>query len=292
MERWPNFFIVGAPKAGTTSLYAYLNTIPGIYMSKNKEPNYFSFKNLPNYRKEESIEDKKKYLALFDNVKDEKIIGEASTTYLSDPDSAELIHQISPKSRIIILLRNPADRAFSHYLMLLRYGVSILPFHKKLLLALGGPSNKNDSSMELDEGMYFENVKKYLDLFGKNQVKILIFEEFIKKPKEMVEEIVEFLGIKNPIINFEAEIFNPFGIARGSISQYIIQNKKLKKLAIKILNISTRRILREKILIKKQPKPKMSSEDREILIKFYQDDVKKLKTILEIPVQWLDFKND
>ena len=93
MERWPNLFIVGAPKAGTTSLYHYLNQAPEIYMSPIKEPNYFSAKTMGDKHPVKPIRNKKKYQHLFENDKNSKYIGEASPTYLDDPEAPFLIHE-------------------------------------------------------------------------------------------------------------------------------------------------------------------------------------------------------
>ena len=131
-EKWPNLFIVGAPKAGTSSLYEYLKKIPGIYMSPIKEPHYFDIQTIPTNHKLNPIRDKKKYLSLFKKVKDEKIVGEASPGYLSDPQAPKLIHQVSPNARIIISLRNPVQRAFSEYLMYVNYGKLTTTFHDQL----------------------------------------------------------------------------------------------------------------------------------------------------------------
>src|SRR5918911_2549475 len=90
-EIWPNFFIVGAAKAGTTSLYYYLNEIPGICMSRIKEPYYFS----PHYIQQypgETVTNKEGYLRLFENANSCTAVGEASPSYLWDPDSPKLIH--------------------------------------------------------------------------------------------------------------------------------------------------------------------------------------------------------
>jgi len=75
MKKWPNFFIIGVPRAGTSALYAYLKKIPGIYMSPVKEPNYFSinFDSFKSYKRR--YVSTKKYQSLFKNVKDEKIVG-------------------------------------------------------------------------------------------------------------------------------------------------------------------------------------------------------------------------
>ena len=109
---WPNFFIVGAAKAGTTSLYQYLKQIPGIYMSPVKEPHYFSRRVIPDDHHYRPIRDKEKYLSLFKKVNNEKVVGEASPTYLRDPEAPRLIHQVSPNARILISLRDPIERPF------------------------------------------------------------------------------------------------------------------------------------------------------------------------------------
>ena len=96
MKNWPNFFIVGVPKAGTTSLYEYLKDVPGIFLSDRKEPGYFSRSSVPANSIHRPIRDKEEYLNLFEKVKDEKIVGEASPHYLTDVYACELIHQVSP----------------------------------------------------------------------------------------------------------------------------------------------------------------------------------------------------
>jgi len=120
MERWPNFFIVGAPRSGSTSLYEYLRNTKGVYMPLNKEPHYFHNDSFPPENSPTNpspiIREKKKYLQLFNGVKDEKAIGEGSTTYFWYTDSSKLIHDKIPDAKIIILLRDPVERAFSHFL--------------------------------------------------------------------------------------------------------------------------------------------------------------------------------
>jgi len=118
MERWPNFFIVGTAKAGTTSLYEYFKDIPGIYMSPVKEPSYFSHALIPpGAPKRKRIQNKNEYLKLFEDVKNEKVIGEASPGYLVYPEVAKWIHEIAPTAKILISLRDPVERLFSSYLM-------------------------------------------------------------------------------------------------------------------------------------------------------------------------------
>jgi len=286
METWPNFFIVGAPKAGTTSLYAYLKNVPGIYMSPIKEPNYFSVSTHFKLGKK-PIRDKKKYLSLFKKVKDEKIIGEASPSYLSDPEAPKLIHQTVPNARILISLRDPVERAYSAYLMIFRRGFTKKSFSQEIENTLSNeilPAEKL-----LTRGLYFNPVQKYVDIFGKNQVKIIIFEELIKNPKTILEEILEFLGYNKPLETFENEVHNPYSIVRGPVGGYIFQHDTVRKFAQKIIPSSTRRILKEKVILKQQPKPKMNEEVKKKLVNFYHNDVEKLKTLLGRDLPWKHF---
>ena len=127
----PTFFIVGAPKAGTTSLYHYLEEHPEVYMSPIKETNFFSSKQMQEqelYYDATPIQSKNQYLELFKDVSQEKQVGEASVSYLYYTGVAKKILEFNPKAKIVIMLRNPVDRAFSHFLMDKRLGLSISSF--------------------------------------------------------------------------------------------------------------------------------------------------------------------
>jgi len=291
MERWPNFYIVGAPKAGTTSLYEYLKDIPGIYMSPVKEPNYFSSKTIPEKMHQRKIRNTKKYLKLFDKVKDEKIVGEASPTYLYDPDAPNLIHNASKKAFILISLRDPVERIFSQYLMGVRLGRYKKLFHDQILAELKNEIEYTQPSLRLQERVYYENVKRYLDIFGEKQVKIIIFEEWIKKIKETLQEILGFLNVNFTITEFEKEPYNPFSMSRGGIASLVLRNWKAKELAKKTLPLSSRLFIREKFLYKKEIKPIIEEEDRELLMRFYRQDVEKLQTLFKRKLPWKNFQN-
>jgi len=134
-------------------------------------------------------------------------------------------------------------------------------------------------------------VKRYFEIFGSRQVKILIFEEWVKNPKETIQEILQFLGIDYPTSNFQTETHNPFLVARSPLSKYIFRNKLIIETAQKYLPSSTRTIIREKILTRKKPKPKMEQKDRSFLINYYKDDVKKLEDLLGRKLPWKNFSS-
>jgi len=209
MEKWPNFFIVGTGKGGTTSLWEYLSTIPGIFMSNVKEPKYFS----PSSTQSGSfqIQDKKEYLALFENSEDSIAIGEASPNYLKDPESAMLIHKQIPHAKIIISLRDPVERIHSNYFMYKRNKYFHGTFHEYTHLLKKSNQKIDNFNRALRSGMYTENVKRYLDVFGQNRVKILIFEEWTKNVKKTIQDLINFLEVDYEITDdFDDSIKNKY----------------------------------------------------------------------------------
>jgi len=271
---WPNFFIVGASKSGTTSLYTYLDRVPGIFMSEVKEPHYFhrgSFKLIAR-----SISDKFQYLKLFKLATKEQAIGEASTSYLEDPESAHLIHEEVSDAKIIIILRDPCQRAFSGYLMFKSEGREKRSFHQLI----------TTNPEFLESGLYYAKVKRYWEIFGSKQVKVLIFEEFIKDTKDSIKEILEFLQVDSkPPENFE-EIYNPYQVPRGLISKKILTNKTISRFSDQLIPKSLKWKLKDAILVKNEKKPDLEKEDRLILENYYFDDVKKLQNLLKRRLPW------
>jgi len=282
MEKWPNFFIVGTTRAGTTSLWQYLQKIPGVYMSPVKEPDYFNpntnyqgFSTIP-------IRDKKKYLELFKDVKDETAIGEASPTYLADPQTPYLIHDVIPNARIIIMLRDPVERAFSEYLLM--YAIGVLKCSFSELIHSPDRGKKETPVPIVEYGLYYEKVKRNLEVFGPDQVRCYIFEEFVKDPIKTLKEILDFLKVKNPVINFELEVHNPTIVYRNRLAKFIVRNKIIRKVGKHLPRNGIRQIKWK--LTKPTTKPSMAPEDRKFLQEFYREDIPKLENLLGRKMPW------
>jgi hypothetical protein len=293
-EIWPNFFIVGAQRAGTTSLYFYLNKIPGVYMSRVKEPSYFA----PNYIRRDPgrfLRDKKEYLRLFENARGYIAVGEASPMYLWDPDAPKLIHQTVPHARIIMILRDPIERAYSHYLTIMKYGANVKKssFYDELMrdyesrVKLHGRSN-----MYVELGMYYEQVKRYFDIFGREQVKVIIFEEFVQHPVQTVNEVLAFLGVKYTVRAIR-EQYNAYSVPRGPLALWIFSFfRRLPAKNIRFFKIATLlphsliESLLEKMLFKRNQKPKIEPKAIKFLQEIYHDDVIRLESLLGRSLPW------
>ena len=287
MSVWPNFFIVGAAKAGTTSLYAYLKNTPDVKMSSEKEPGYFRSNSLPAIHSRR-IQKPSQYLKLFKDATNEKAVGEATPGYLVDPESAKLIHNALPKAKIIILLRDPVERAFSHYLTRQTKGILKQPFHEMITSVINEREKgiSSEFNFALDSGLYTNNVKRFQDIFGTEKVKILIFEEFIKEQKKTVKEVLEFLGVDSDPPETIEKMYNVYGAPRGKLSQYILASDSLVKFSRHIIPQSLRWELRKKLLLKKEKKPELSNEDRTLLEDFYRKDVHALQKLLQRNLPW------
>lgn len=275
----PNFFIVGAPRAGTTSLYNYLNEISEVFMSPVKEPGFFIPNDFRNFSE-------KTYLELFENVKDEIAIGEATAGYLGNEKTPFLIKEKVPNAKIIITLRDPVNRIFSHYLNRLRTGDTKLSFEDAVKQYFDNNSSENQIKGLIKGSLYHNQVQRYFEVFDKNNVKILIFEETIKDTKKAIKEILEFLEIKNSSPKNIDEVFNSYSEPLGTLGTNIVKNKTINTISKKILPKSNREKILRTILNKKGKKPSLSETTRKQLEPVFYEDVKNLEKTLGKTLPW------
>jgi len=300
-ERWPNLFIVGAPRAGTTSLYQYINEIPQIFISPEKEPNFFNTNTVRDNGTIfiHPIRDEDSYLKFFENATDEIYLCEATTHYLFDPECPKLIHNFSPNAKIIITLRDPVEREYSQYKLIFhRTVVDKLDYDKSFLQEIKEQMRDRNNSWEpglrLESGLYTENIKRYIEIFGEGNVKILIFENWINDIKNIMNEILQFLQINYNLENFHGGIYHKSSAWRspkGNATNYLLKTGYKSKIIKKIIPQSILYNVRDKILTKKENYSKLDTESRKILINFYQDDVKKLEKFLGKELPWPNFKD-
>jgi hypothetical protein len=289
VDTWPNFFIVGAPKAGTTSLHAQLQSVPGIFMSRIKEPNYFSRTLVPDDHQVRPIRDPLKYLRLFDGVTSETIIGEASPTYLADPDAPRLIHEVAPQARILISLRDPVERAFSHYLMMRNNGTAQLPFLGEIRRGLELAGNRHLVLLRPEIGLYHDQVARYVAMFGCKQVKVILFEELGADTRAVLRGVLDFLGVNESVTISGGEEHRKFGEARGPLVRLLFANRTVARLSEVLVSPRLRKFVREKFLVKSVAKPVMDQDARDFLVDYYREDVRKLAALLGVPLPWRNF---
>jgi Sulfotransferase family len=290
-KQWPNLYIVGAAKSGTTSLYHYLRQHPDVFMPSYKEPHFFS-RVKPKPELEvflKHISGEAEYLNLFDKTS-AKIIGEASTSYLWDKDTPQRIAQVAPDAKIIIMLRQPVERAFSHYLNNVREAYEKRDFHQAILEDLQATEKGwGISSLYVDLGYYCEQVERYLTVFGKN-VHVIFFEEFTKDIPAQVEQVFKFLEIDPGYARkVEPEVRNPYARPSSGLSKWLLGTPAVRRLVRALSPASLRPMLRS-LLLKKDTKPVMASETLALLNDVYKDQALCLETLLHRNVPWTEAK--
>jgi hypothetical protein len=220
--RKPNFFILGAAKSGTTTLHDYLSQHPDIFMSKVKEPTFFS-------ETFQVIKDPISYYELFDQVENEKLIGESSHAYLSNPKSTRVIHGLFPDAKFILLLRDPIDRANSLFHHMRREGFErISSFDKaivteKIRIQSDQFRKKHRqyfyNYMYVNSGKYGEQIARYFQFYRQEQFLILKSQDLFKQHEDCLRRICEFLEI-SPITSIHPSAQN---IGRAVKSSFLAQ---------------------------------------------------------------------
>lgn len=281
----PNFLILGAPRSATTFLYRAVNEHPQIFMSSFKEPGFFSHdQRSPDWVSpmgmSNHIRSWDEYLRLFDGSEDYPLRGEASTTYLADGHAAQRIKErLAAPPRMVAILRNPADRAYSHYM-----------YHRMLNTepaerfedALADEANRAQKNWNIqwryrEAGLYGSQLARYFDLFGKEQMLILLTEDFRDQTK-VLGRVFDFLGLDNSIpITLEGKV-NQSGVSKGSMASWILQSRNpLKLIARRILPANMRSRLRNQLTDKP---PEMRGQTRRELECFYHDDILRTQDLI------------
>jgi len=285
MKQWPNFFIVGAPKAGTTSLHNYLNQHPKIFLPTIKEIHFFDISDSRQSEKIQKIREGDNYNNLFQSLKNEIAVGESTSSYLADPLAPNYINKTVPNARIIISLRDPVERVYSHYLHRINLDDSVesfTDFIKKHSINL-----KKELLAEnvLHQSMFYDQVMRYLDEFGKKNVKILIFEEWIKNIKETIEDLEKFLGVEK-FSEYQFNLENQYKGGKNFVR--MIYGKKLSRMVLQLmLSSKSQKKIKDLYIKKFVKKPKMPINDREFLENLFLPDVLKLEKLLDRPLSWL-----
>ena len=193
-ERWPDFYVVGAPKAGTTSIYNYLSQHPKIFVPEIKEPDYFSFPEVRDtYYNVHIVADPEEYVNLYSEARSGQISGDFSPSYLFSAQSARRIAEKNPGAKILIVLRDPVERAISHYLMDVNSGLNTMSLMESI-----SEKNKINSLFYreyVEGGRYDEQIARFKQYFPDSQIKVLQFENLKRDVQGFMNEIISFLGI-------------------------------------------------------------------------------------------------
>jgi Sulfotransferase family len=289
----PNFLIIGAAKSGTTTLYECLQAHPQIYMSPLKEPKYFSY-DAQRYKKvgrqkiihNFPVTDLAAYQALFTQVTDERAIGEASPTYLQSSIAPRRIHELLPQVKLIAILREPAARAYSQYVMWYRY--------QRLQNRMKSTEILTNFVQDVAQGnggtriRYYDCLQCYFNLFSKEQIQVYLFDDLKADQTALIAKICDFLQVDPHLLPPQfAKVANKGGIPKNKfLFDYLESSKHVfNQIANPLLSDNTRNQLksfygkmRNYNLAEVPPLP---AEIRYQLIDIYRQDTLNLQDLIQ-----------
>ena len=277
-----DFFIVGAPKSGTTSLYNYLSQHHSISMSNIKEPNYFSAVDIDNqklYYKTKLCSDLKNYHSLFNFESKSCLFGEASVSYLFYPDVASRIFTYNKNAKIIIILRDPVKRAVSHFNMDKRLGF-VSSSLENILEDISLKNHLLFYQQYIHLGCYYSQVKRYIDIFGKDNVCVMLHDDLKTDNIKFTNKVLDFLNLD---IDNQINFNTPFNTYKSSDLK-IINLLYSKSYIRKTVSSFFPKVLLDKInkLLFSEKKISISSELDLKLYELFYEDILLLEEMLEI----------
>lgn len=299
----PNFLIIGAQKSGTTALYHYLRQHPQIYMSPKKETNFFALESeklnscepaTSQSRGKRPIDNISAYRELFQDVANEIAIGEASPWYLYNPKVPERIQHYLPSVQLIAVLRNPSERAYSHFLNSVRDGVEPLTDFAQALQEeeIRVKNNFNPMRYHYQQiGFYYVQLKRYFDRFDKNQIRIYLHEDFKADPTNLLQDIFQFLAVDDAFIPDMSRKFNVSGVPKNQALQALFNQQNIIKSVLKpFLPQSLRKQLKYDLRNQNLDKPDpLPSQVKQQLVEVFRADILKLEDLIQRDLsKWLE----
>ncbi len=280
--RMPNFIILGTPKAGTTAIYNYLKQHPQIYMPPFKEPHFFSFEG--EQKPHWSIKTLEDYQALFQDATSEQIIGEASTWYLYSQTAAGRIRHHIPDVKLIAILRNPIERAYSSWAFRVQCGWESITDFKQALQAEPQRicENYEWDFHYLKTGFYYHQIKRYFDAFPQEQIKIIIYEDFQVDPIKVLESIYKFVGVDKTLISDISTKHNVTYLPKNNFINLMMNRRSITKDIVKsiIPKQLTQAIAHRLRKENKAQLPPLSSAVKHNYLAFYQEDISELEKLI------------
>ena len=296
----PNFIIAGFPKCGTTSLHHYLSEHPQIFMPSQKELHFFTYEILSKLKngpkdgavKKTQIQDSKKYLDFYRNVKNEIAVGDASPSYINYPNQFLKIKEYLEDPKFIIVLRDPINRAYSNYLHLKREQRETLTFKEAV-----NRENKRIKDKYSDfwyykfNSTYYNKILKAKETF--KEVLIITSEELNENHEATMKKVYKFLDVDcNFITKRKSNRFNKGGYYKKNLfTKIIFQPSKFKNLIKKFIKPTpSLKILLARVASLFRAKTEDIDEETVLyLTKHFREDVKKLKSLNINTSNWRDY---
>ena len=282
---YPNVFVIGAAKSGTTTLVAKLGRHPGVFVPALKEPFYFAFpetkpnwtgpgdpNGMPVYRLNE-------YLALYEQAKDKPVRIDGSTVYLYDPAVPARIAQRIPDAKIIVMLRHPVDRAYSAFLHVRGRTTSEKADFAEALSKEASRITAGYEHLWHYRAMsrYSSQLKRWYEHFPSSSIRVHLYDNLVDRPRELYADICAFLNLDTSLLQLDEERENVSAVPRNiALKKLMLGRSPLKKAIARILPLSWRRSIWKWNTFKPQCPPDL----REALIREFAQEVLEVQEVV------------
>ncbi len=284
----PHFLIVGAAKSGTTALHTYLNQHPQVYMTPEKETNFFAFEGetlqfqgpgdeaINTF----SITQLERYRAEFEEAEPSSILGEACPLYLYHPSAPDRIQSYIPDTKLIVILRRPIERAYANYLHLVRDGREP---HRDFAKALEDESKRIHNNWEwfwhyIQQGFYSSQLQRYFDRFPENQLKVYLYEDLTHNPQALLQDIFNFIGVDPSFLPDMSVRPNKSGMPKNEFMHRLLTQPNPLKAVLKPLFPEG---IRQKIQHNNLGKPKLETQVQQSLLELYREDILRCEALIK-----------
>jgi hypothetical protein len=296
----PNFLVIGSAKSGTTALFEYLEQHPEVFLCDPKEPHFLALEGPPpsfqgpgdagsiNRKACTSLE---RYQQLFARAQGARAIGEASVSTMYYPESIERIKKYVPQAKLICILRQPAERAYSAFsFMHTRMLEPCQDFRAALAdeerrIAAGWHHIWHYRRM----GYYYQQLKPYFDAFGRDRIKVYLFEDLRRNPQAILRDCFNFLEIDASFVPPHEPNPHPSGMPRSRLLQAAVAKAPLVRQMLKAaVPLWLKRKLQKSFVEINLQRVKMSADIQEELTQSFCDDIARLQDLLDRDLsKWL-----
>jgi len=287
----PNFLVIGAAKCGTTALYEYLSQHPDVFMSPVKEPRFFALEGEPLHfggpdaevTNEVSINELDTYLSLFEGVRDEQAIGEASPLYLYHPRAPQRIKHYIPNVKMIAILRDPVERAFSGYVMNVMHGREKMSFEDAVQNEPQRISENWIWGRYMDVGRYTTQLERYYRHFHREQLRIYLYEDLKTDAAGLMRDVFTYLDVDNTFTGDFSVRHNASGIPRNKWLDAIIGIRPRRYQLSKLKPLVPGGLLRARDWLRNRnlTRTRLDPEIRAHLLPLFREDVLRLQDMID-----------
>jgi Sulfotransferase family len=279
----PNLFVVGAAKAGTTSLWRYLDAHPDVFMSRVKEPHFFSRFG----RGVEVVKDPADYARLFADGEGRRYRGEASPSYLPDPETPDRLRDACPEARILVSLRDPVERAYANYWTYVGLGLERRSFPDAVREELAASEVDFAATPPpfVRRGFYAEQLERYRAAFGAAAVLVLFLDELAADVRGTMRRVFERLDLDpEPAESIDPVAHFPFHAPRNGAAAAALRVPGARRIGDAVLSGRMRSFVERAIF--RYEKPPLDPETRALLRRVYAPHDRRLEELLGARLPW------